>query len=191
LEDYDPKRTDNPITAVLKERFGNSKVIVFKPDSSEVDIEATANYIADLEQGFGEEELVESEGEMVKLYKVGQIPDQVVAEDPIFIGAPLKRDRSIIGRYNWADVDLESRQFIRLAVEEREIDPEDRRDVREVLKIASEGVKALKEEFPEVSVIFREKKNLNKLPSLTMTMNQVSSYESSSVNNPFAINRKY
>jgi hypothetical protein len=37
LEDYDPKRTDNPITAVLKERFGNSKVIVFKPDSSEVD----------------------------------------------------------------------------------------------------------------------------------------------------------
>ena len=70
LEDYDPKRSDHPITIILKKRFGDEAVIVFKPDSTEVDIEATANYIADIEQGLSPEGHAESEEELLGVYKI-------------------------------------------------------------------------------------------------------------------------
>jgi len=189
LEDYNPSRNDHPITIVLKKRFGDQSVIVFKPDSTEVDIEATANYIADLDQGYGEEETIESQGELVRLFRVGEIPSQVIEEDPMFEGYPLKRGRSNVNRVNWADVPIEERQFIRLLVETDTIDPNDRRDVKEVLEISSsEGMKLFKSEFPEVALIWRERKNLNSLPNLVMTMKQASQLKQQ---NPFGINRSY
>ncbi len=188
LEDYDPKRSDHPITIILKKRFENKAVIVFKPDSTEVDIEATANYIADLEQGFPEEETIESQGELVRIYKVGEIPNEAIQEDPLFKGQPLKRERSIINRANWVTVPYEARQFVRLAVEMEKINPEDKRDVQDIIKTASVGMKALKEEFPEVFLEYKERKNLNNLPNLTMTMKEAETHK---INNPFGINRKY
>ena len=189
LEDYDPKRSDHPITIVLKKRFGNTPVIVFKPDSTEVDIEATANYIADLDQGFPEEETVESQGELVRVYKVGEVPNEIIDEDPLFEGSPLKRGRSIVNRVNWSDVSKEARQFIRILVEtDGDIDPNNRRDVREIVQTASEGMGALKEDFPETYLEFKEIKKAGRLPSLTMSMKEA---EKSKSNNPFGIKRQY
>ena len=188
LEDYDPNRSDHPITIVLKKRFGDKPVIVFKPDSTEVDIEATANYIADLEQGFEEEETVESQGELVRVYKVGKVPNEVVKEDPLFEGCPLKRERSTNNRANWTGISNEARQFVRIAVEMEEIDADDRRDVKDIIKDASEGLETLKEEFPEVYLEYKERKALNNLPNLTMTMEEA---ENSKKDNPFGVNRSY
>jgi len=190
LEDYDPKQTDSPITIVLKKRFGNKAVIVFKPETTEVDIEATANYIADLEQGFPEEDTVKSQGELVRLNKVGKVPDQIIDEDPLFPNTPLKRGRSIVNRASWANISIECRQFARIAVETGEIDPDDKRDVKDVMKLVNceAELDMLKEEYPEASVLYREQKKLNSLPNLIMTMEQANA---SKAQNPFNINRKY
>ena len=188
LEDYDPNRNDSPVNIILNKRFENKAVIVFKPDTTEVDIEATANYIADLDAGFPEEETVESQGELVRLYKVGEVPDQIMKEDPLFEGSPLKRERSIVNRANWSGISDESRQFVSIAVEMEEIDPNDRRDVKDIIKLASLGLKNLQNEFPEVYLRYKERKKLNRLPNLTMTMEQA---EISKSNNPFGIKRQY
>ena len=190
LEDYDPKQSDSPITIVLKKRFGNKAVIVFKPETTEVDIEATANYIADLEQGFPEEDTVKSQGELVRLNKVGKVPDQIIDEDPLFPNTPLKRGRSIVNRANWANISIECRQFARIAVETGEIDPDDKRDVKDVMKLVNceAELDMLKEEYPEASVLYREQKKLNSLPNLVMTMEQANAAKAQ---NPFNINRKY
>jgi len=188
LEDYDPKQLHSPITIVLKERFGKEHVIVFKPDSTEVDIEATANYIADLEQGFSKEKTVMSQGELVKIYKVGEVPNEVVKEDPLFAGYPLKRERSVVNRVNWDGIPDEARQFVRIALEMKMIDANDRRDVKDIIGMSFEGIKELKEEFPEVYLEFKERKKLNNLPNLVMTMKEA---ENNKQNNPFGINRSY
>ena len=188
LEDYDPKHLDNPITIVLRKRYEDKAVIVFKPDSTEVDVEATANYIADIEQGFQEEEAVESQGELVRLCKVGEVPSQVIEEDPMFEGSPLKRGRSLVNRANWSNVPIEDRQFIRILVENEEIDPNDRKDIKDILGMCKTGLQELKDEFPNTALTFRERKLTQSLPNLVMTMEQA---ESSKSNNPFGIKRNY
>ena len=190
LEDYNPNSNDHPITLVLKKRFGNKPVIAFKPDSNEVDIEATSNYIADLDMGYDEEDTVESQGELVRLLKIGEVPNRVIEEDPMFEEVPLKRGRSTINRIKWDDIAIDQRQFIRLLVEADEIDPNDRRDIKDILEITDvDGMEGLKKEFPEVALIWRERKNMNSLPNLVMSMDQVNKLKSQ---NPFGIkNRQY
>jgi len=188
LQDYHADKPDHPITLVLKERLGDKAVIVFKPDSTEVDIEATANYIADLEQGFNEEELIESQGKLVRLIPVGREPVGIVNEDPMFIGHPLKRDRSTFNRVNWSDVDLSRKQFVRLIVEAGEINIYDKRAVRDIMKDVNEGVEAgfgnLASTYPEVHLQFRERSKLNTLPPLVMSMKEAST---ANIQNPFGI----
>ena len=49
-------------------------------------------------------------------------------------------------------------------------------------------MKELKLEFPEIYLEYKDRKKVNNLPSLTMTMEQA---ESNKSNNPFGINRSY
>jgi len=190
LEDYDPNKSDHPITIVLKNRFGDKPVIVFKPDSNEVDIEATANYIADLDMGYKEEDAVESQGELVRPLCIGVTPNRIIEEDPMFEGVPLKRGRSTVNRIKWTDIPCDERQFVRLLVESNVIDPESRRDIKDILDILDDGgLSGLKREFPETSLEWRDRKNMKDLPSLVMSMDKASSAKSQ---NPFGIrNRQY
>ena len=50
------------MSLALKKRFGKEAVIVFKPESKEIAVEETANYIADLAQGFPAQDFVEVDG---------------------------------------------------------------------------------------------------------------------------------
>ena len=200
LENYHPEQLSHPVTTALKKKFGEQKIIVFKSDSKIVDIDATSNYIADLEQGFPEQETVESDGELVRLYAVGQIPNQMIEEDPLFEGSPLKRGRSIVNRINWTDIDYTIRTFCRIIVTREDIDVNDRFHIQELMKLAQKRqieVKGdnkkmvipseLREVYPEAYLEYRELAKKNELPKLTITMEQANSKKQ----NPFSINRKY
>ena len=189
LENYHPEQPNHPVTMVLKKKFGDSKIIVFKPESTIVDIEATANYIADLAQGFDEQETVESDGLLVRIYEVGKIPDQMIEEDPLFEGKPLKRGRSIINRVNWTDIGMPVRQFCRVIVDRGDIDENDRFHVQELMKQASKGTIELRKAYPEADLTYRELVKKNELPKLIMTMESASGKKQ----NPFNIknNRQF
>jgi hypothetical protein len=188
LEHYHPEQPNHPITTAMRKKFGDKKVIVFKPDSKVVDIEATSNYIADLEQGFPEQETIESDGVLVRIYSIGQVPNQMVEEDPLFEGKPLKRGRSIVNRVNWTDIGMPVRQFCRIVVNRGDIDVNDRLQVQELVKMAQHpcihpGME-LKKFYPEADLEYRELKLKNELPKLTLTMEETNGKKQ----NPFGIN---
>jgi len=193
LANYHPEQPNHPITVALKKRFGDSKVIVFKPDSTIVDIEATSNYIADLAQGYDAMETVESDGALVRLYEVGKIPNQMIEEDPLFEGKPLKRGRSTVNRVNWSGVSLQIRQRCRIIVDRGELDENDRLHVQDLMRMVNSSdeliaLKELKKAYPEADLAYRELAKKNELPKLTLTMESASGKKQ----NPFGVgNRQF
>lgn len=187
LEHYHPEQPNHPISVALKKRYGEKAIIVFKPDSKTIDIEATANYIADLEQGFPEQETVDVDGVLVRIYPIGKVPNQMIEEDPLFEGRPLKRGRSIVNRVNWSGIGQTVRQFCRIIVERDDIDVNDRFQIQELLKLAQNGCEGLKKVYPEADLDFRERLQKDNLPKLMMSMEETNGR----VQNPFGINRKY
>ena len=187
---YNPLRR-NAITNSLQKKFGNKKVIAFKPDTNIIAIDETINYIVDLNDGYPEEESIEVDGELVRLYPIGVLPNQEVEEDPLFPWTPLKRGRSLVNRILWTGVDPEMRQFFRLLLNEKEIDPTDRLRINELLKdnLFISGNTRLKDLFPETYLIFKELKKKGELPKLTISINEAT--KSERTNNPFGINKRY
>lgn len=182
---YNPSK-QNRITKALKNMFGDKPVVAFKPDSKQVAVEETVNYIIDIADGLPEEDAIEVDGELVKLYPIGKIPNQVVDEDPLFEGQPLKRERSIVNRINWADISMPERQFARLLVNDNTINPNDRIHVRQLLLDLKEGIAELKKTYPETYMKFKELQRKDELPKLHLTLD-----EATKKNNPFGINRSY
>jgi len=187
LTHYHPERPSHPVTQALKKRFGRQNVIIFKPDSKTVDVDETANYMADLEQGYPEQDTVESDGVLVRVYPVGQVPNQMVDEDPLFPGQPLKRERSIINRVNWNNIDEETRKFCRIVVDNDEIDVNNKLEVRQFMRLVSKGIKELASTYPEVDLEYRELKQKDELPKLHLSLEEING---NGTNNPFAIKNR-
>lgn len=187
---YNPTKS-NRITQTLKDMFGSQKVIAFKPDSTVIAVEETVNYIVDINNGLPEEEeAIDVDGELVRLYPIGKLPNQTVEEDPLFVGQPLKRGRSVVNRVNWTEFDQQARQFARILVDEEEIDPDDRLHIRQLLADLRSGINTRKEQYPETYMIFKELQMKDGLPKLILSMDEAST---SKVNDPFGIksNRRY
>ena len=184
LEFYDPKKR-NSIHDIIRERYEKTygPVIAYKPDSTKVDLEATLDYINDLEDGLPETSSVEVDGELVRLYRVGEVPNEKLEEDPLFPNVPLRRGRSTVNRVNWTNISQNVRQFFRILVNEGLVEPNNRVDVRKVIQLDFDGLKEL---FPEAYLAFKELKRDEDLPKLTLSMK---SAVSSKTQDPFAVRR--
>lgn len=191
LQFYHPDKT-NHISIALKKKYGDKPIIVFKPESNIIDIEATANYSADLEQGFPEQDSVEVDGCLVRIYPIGKMPNQTIEEDPLFEGRPLKRGRSMVNRINWSDIGYPIRQFCRIIVERGDIDVNDRFQVKELLQFATvlnlQKSKAteLRKVYPEADLEYRERSQKDCLPRLLMQIDDIKERKQ----NPFGINNR-
>lgn len=184
LPHYKPNKK-NRIYETLLKKFGDKEIIAFKPDTTEVAVNESLDYIADLESGLPEEDAIEVDGELVKLYPIGKIPNQVVDEDPMFSGQPLKRNRSMVNRLNWSLVKTETRQLFRILVSRRDINPNDRMTVTQLI---GKSITELKELFPEAYMQFKELKTKGDLPKLVLSLDEATATKR---NDPFSINRRY
>ena len=186
---YSPGKP-NRIHQALEKRYGKyGKFIAFRPSSIEVAINETIDYVTDLEQGFDVEESIMVDSELVRLYGVGEVPNNIVNEDPLFPGSPLKRDRSTVNRINWKGISQEVRQFMRLLVEEGEINPSHKSERRAIMELVGMSLDELKETYPETYMAYREKKELDDLPKLRLPVGSMSG----KVQDPFAVrsNRRF
>ena len=132
---YNPKKR-NRIHDILRNRYESQygPVIAYKPDSDQIAIDEIVDYVDDCEAGHDPESHIEVDGELVRLYSVGQVPNERVEEDPLFPNKPLKRGRSSINRLNWKDVPQENRQLFRILSDNNDIDVNDRVGLRSMLK---------------------------------------------------------
>jgi len=189
---YKPNKK-NRIYETLIKKFGDKAIIAFKPDTIEVAVNETLDYITDIENGLPEEDSIEVNGELVKLYPIGKIPNQIVEEDPLFEGQPLKRGRSIVNRFNWNGIDFTIRQFARILVNRQDIDPNDRLKIRSIFNTNSSihgsslEQEALKGIFPEAYMQYKELKRKGDLPQLVLSLDEASTKR----NDPFSINRRF
>ena len=179
---YNPLKT-NKISVILQNMFGEKPVIAFNPQDGNVALDETLDYISDLSNGYPEESSIEVNGELVKLYPIGVMPNNKVDEDPLFPNNPLKRDRSIVNRVNWKDIPVELRQFARIAVENGEVNAKDRGDVRQLIQDLKEGLNGLSQYYPKTYLEFNERKENDELPKLKV---KLGSFPKKS-NDPFSI----
>lgn len=181
---YDPSKPSDPITNALKKRYADKKVIAFN-ETGGVAVAQTVAYLSDLEQGFPEQEVLDIDGTLARLWPVGVVPDAQLDEDPLFPGSPLRSHRSIVNHRNWVKVELEARQLCRIILTRHDITATDAEAVLRLIERAEKGVNGLKEAYPLAELEFRDLKKAGDLPKLKMTFNQ------SRPNNPFNVNRKY
>jgi len=191
---YKPAKISN-IHTILRDRYESKygAFIAFKPETTEIAIEETINYIADLESGYPSETHVGVDGEPVKLYKVGQVPNQMLDEDPLFVGSPLKRERSINNYLNWNGITHEVRTFFRILLQRGEINVNNRVETAQLIK---KTIADLKEIFPKAYIEWSELKHRDELPKLHISINEpkVTGYSPyHTTNNPFNVgqNRKF
>lgn len=189
LRAYRPELPNDPVTAVLRKRFGDKRAIAFKQDGT-VAVEETASFWADVEQGLvtpGNLECIVVDGTPEELHPVGINPNanQVLDEDPLFPGHALRAGRSQVNFRTWTKVDYTSRAFCRLVLNAGLIDPRDNMAVIKLIEAAEAGLKQLSEIYPEVGVEHRRLLKQDDLPELKVRPNR------SKPNNPFAVNRKY
>lgn len=187
---YNPKRK-NAIHDILLNRFGvkYGAFILFRPDTEDVAVEETLNYLADLESGYPAEETIEVDGEPVKPYEIGRIPDEMVDEDPLSVNTALKRDRSMVNRINWKDIPKEIRQFFRILHNRGDVSVRTVAERINVSTLIKMSLNELKELFPEAYVDFKTQKKNQTLPPLIVSVQEAVNRKS----NPFGIgkNRSY
>jgi hypothetical protein len=75
-------------------------------------------------------------------------------------------------------------------VENEEIDPTGKLEVRELIRLAEQGINTLKSVYPEVDLIYREKSENNDLPKLKIKITDIKN-GSLKNQNPFGISRNY
>ena len=186
LKLYRPELSEDPITRFLKDRFNSRKVILFVPGTSDIDVQATIDYIADLEQGYAEQEFVQTSGGLARPVAVGEKADKIVDEDPLNEGQPLRKDRSVVGfPANWTGIATEVRKLCRIIVDRNDVDTNNRHDVNSLIMLAMKGFDTVKEVYPEAAVQYRELEAIEKLPTLRITLNGVGR-----ANNPFSVGKK-
>ena len=169
---YLADKPEDPVTRELKKRYGTQSVIAFVPGTTEVAVEETISYVTDLQQGMPEQESIMVGGSLSRLYPVGRKPVGTVDEDPLFQGHPLTASgRSTVNHINWAEVETETRQFIRIAVERGDLKTDDRLRLIEVVKLAAKGTGSVETVFPEAAMDFRERKEDGTLPNLKVRIN--------------------
>jgi len=163
---YNPRKSSR-IHKALQSRYGKyGQFIAYRPSTTDIAIIETINYINDLEQGYPAQATIMVDGELVRLYGIGEIPNNEVDEDPLFIGYALKRDRSVVNYLNWSNVSREVRQFVRILVEEGDINPNSKTEKKHIVELIGKTLEDLKEIFPESYLVYREKKETDDLPKL-------------------------
>lgn len=184
LPHYLPGKPNDPITLALRKRFGEQKVIAFRADGG-VAIDETVRYISDLEQGYPPQNALQVEGRLVPLYAVGAKPNEMVDEDPLFPGYPLRSGYSTVNNRRWTEVTKECRQLCRIIVQRGEIDVNNKEAVLRLLERAKE-IKGLVEAYPEAEMEFRQLQERDELPKLKIPLG-----ETPKPNNPFGVPRRY
>lgn len=191
LEVYQPDKPGDVVTLELSRRFGDRRVILFR--GSEVAIPETLDYVASLNAGMSESTVVDIDGEPTKPLVVGQIPNQVLEEDPMFPSHALWKRVSRKNHVDYNKVPQRICQFIRVLVEKRDLDPNRRMDIASFMVTArssTDGVipELFRTVFKETYAEFLWREKSNDLPSLMIVQSAVKP------NNPFgggSGNRKY
>jgi len=117
LDAFDPEDSTNSVGTRLSQMSKNQPFLVYSTGRI-LDIKSSLLLLQELKSGYTGRPNFEVNGEIKQTYRVGELPDNYVDENPIYVGRPLRPDGTCdqLGR-SWEGVDLSLRQFIRVGIE--------------------------------------------------------------------------
>jgi hypothetical protein len=171
LEHYDPRDADNHVGKRLTTLAKSQRCVIFNSDSS-VNVGASEKLIAEIRDGYPERETFPVDGRPMKIYRVGERPQELADENPLYPGR-LLRPNGDCDQTNrsWEGVSYEVRVLLYLAVtktNELRIDSVGKAQDEMDRAIATNVMQFLPSRYPKASLLFDELKSRSELPSLKL-----------------------
>lgn len=171
IESFDPEDCENSVGKRLAASCRNEPFIVYSKGRI-VNVETTYKLFKEVRDGYPGRDAIKVGDEVKKVYRLGELPDNYVDENPLYVGRPLRPDGTCdqTGR-SWEGVDLEVRQFIRVAIDsgELKINHEMSHNIMDIA-LQPNALNTLSLRYFSSSVKFNELKRENKLPILKMSL---------------------
>ena len=178
VENFDPEEDTSPIAKRLKEVSKGHAFIVFE-NGRTVDVETTMKLLLEIKQGHKGRLNIKVNGQIKRVNKIGQLPDNYATENPLYPRRPLRPDGTCdqTGR-SWEGIPLEVMQLVRLALTKGElkVNLETAHNILDI--VMGEGAEEkIRNRYQDASILFDEKPD--ERPKLKISLN------GSSKGNPF------
>jgi hypothetical protein len=185
LDAYDPKQLKTPVAERLKFHSEGKKFIVFNDDGT-IDKEVSLKLLNELDDHGEMLTYVEDNDNIRTVYAVGERPDQVASEHPLFPGIALRNGISSIG-CDWNQISWKIKKTLYLAVTQTgEIDMGKIHEL-EVYNLATAGM--IDRRCIEAAKLYKEREALENLPSLRVKLGSVKTGKEQKGNNPFNLGK--
>jgi len=173
IERYNPKDSKNSIGQRLQEISEGKPCIVFD-DDGKVIVQNSVNLLEDIKNGFPEIETSFVNGRPFQVYKIGEIPDIYVDENPLYSGRALRTGEVCdqTGR-SWEGIDTRIRQLLNIAISISEIKINNISDANDILdKILEKdcNFNTFRNRYPKSSKKFDEFSKIGQLPTLKIKL---------------------
>jgi hypothetical protein len=117
VENLDPEDSSSPVSKRLQEISRNEKFIVFA-SGRQVDVETTLKLLLEVKAGHSGRNDIDASGKVKKVYRIGELPDNLADENPLYSGRALRPDGTCDQTSrSWEGIPLNVRQLIYLAVQ--------------------------------------------------------------------------
>lgn len=169
---FDPEDFTNPVGKRLGE-ISKGQPFIHYSTGRIVSPDVTLKMLTEIKQGYSGREDITLNGETFKLYRLGELPDNYVAENPLYPGRPLRPDGTCdqTGR-SWEGVPLEVRQFIRVAMGTKElvVDLEKAHNILDIVVGGTNPLAILAARYRKSDVVFRASLKTDNLPKLLIKL---------------------
>lgn len=171
VESFDPEDYANSVGERLSTISRGEPFVVYL-EGRMVDVETTFKLLMEIKGGFPGRNDVDVAGNIKKVYKIGDLPENYADENPLYRDRPLRPDGTCdqTGR-SWEGVDLAIRQLIRVAMDlgELKVTHETAHDIMD-MALEAGALKNLRTRYRKSAVKFDELAKTGDLPKLKIAL---------------------
>lgn len=174
IDAFDPEEPDNAVGKRLREGARGEPFIVYQDGGLRtIDAAATLSLYLEVKKGYdGRKTYQAAPGDVRPVYRVGDLPDDLVDENPLYRNRPLRPDGTCdqTGR-SWEGVPTPVRQLVRLVIESgtSELNIDRANDLID-LAIDRDGRTKLVDRYQVAALRFNELERSGGLPRLKMPL---------------------
>lgn len=172
VEAFDPEDSDSPVAKRLRDISKGQAFIVYQKGRV-INADKTLELLLEVKQGFPGRDTVEVEGDIKRVHKLGELPDNFAEENPIYNDRPLRPDGTCDQtNRSWAGVPDDVRQLVRIALEIGEIKISGIDSAHNVLDLAvqPDAFKKLRQRYQRAAVEYDERKQRGTMPRLEVPL---------------------
>jgi hypothetical protein len=174
VDTYDPKEPESSVAKRLKEMASNKPFVVFTQDGR-VNTDATKLLLQELRDGFEPREFYGSGLEVSRVYGIGDRPDRLADQNPLFTGEVLRPDGTCSQtNRSWSNVSTKVRKLIYVArTKTNEIQINSVQDAHAILDlvVADNAEEKIAQRCQEAVAVLAELEQLGEAPTLRVPLN--------------------